>query len=194
VIISIKKASKAKNAKPSTGLYLAKGSSGICPALGCEVLSKKKIEREGFRRKPDTCFLDQRGESSQGLVHSAATAEEWIGAQRRPLTAEGRQPLSFPPDTLQIEPRVWRRGMQQLRLGEVMIYADITEVRMETRVAECKKLLAEGWVLLGVYPLTTAGEPAQRKSRKGQQEQNPQDSPRYVQRMVGYIMGKKRES
>jgi hypothetical protein len=47
--------------------------------------------------------------------------------------------------------------MQQAHLGEVTIYADITEVRMETWVAECKKLLADGWVLLGVYPLTTVG-------------------------------------
>jgi hypothetical protein len=61
-----------------------------------------------------------------------------------------------------------------------MIYADITEVRQETRVAECKKLLENGWVLLGVYPLTTAGDPKQKKSRKGQQERNPKDTPRYV--------------
>jgi hypothetical protein len=40
--------------------------------------------------------------------------------------------------------------MQQSRPGEVMIYADIIEVRQETRIAECKKLLAEGWVLLGM--------------------------------------------
>jgi hypothetical protein len=83
--------------------------------------------------------------------------------------------------------------MQQPRLGEVMIYADITEVREETRIAECKKLLDAGWVLLGVYPLTTAGEPRQRKSRKGQQERNPKDTPRYVQRMVGYILGRRQE-
>ena len=83
--------------------------------------------------------------------------------------------------------------MQQSRLGEVMIYADIIEVRQETRIAECKKLLAAGWVLLGVYPLTTAGEPRQRKSRKGQQERNPKDTPRYVQRMVGYILGRRQE-
>jgi hypothetical protein len=83
--------------------------------------------------------------------------------------------------------------MQQPRLGEVMIYADITEVRQETRIAECKKLLENGWVLLGVYPLTTAGEPKQRKSRKEQQGKNPQDTPRYVQRMVGYVLGRKRE-
>ena len=84
--------------------------------------------------------------------------------------------------------------MQQSRQGEVMIYADIIEVRQETRIAECKKLLENGWVLLGVYPLTTAGEQKQRKSRKGQQENNPQDTPRYVRRMVGYVMGKSRES
>jgi hypothetical protein len=82
--------------------------------------------------------------------------------------------------------------MQQPHVGEVMIYADITEIRQETRPADCKKLLAEGWVLLGVYPLTTAEAPTQRKSRKRQQ-QNPKDTPRYVQRMVGYIMGRKRE-
>jgi hypothetical protein len=83
--------------------------------------------------------------------------------------------------------------MQQSRLGEVMIYADITEVRQETRVAECKKLLENGWVLLGIYPLTTAGEQKQRKSRKAQQENNPKDTPRYVQRMVGYVVGRRRE-
>jgi hypothetical protein len=81
--------------------------------------------------------------------------------------------------------------MQQPHVGEVMIYADITEIRQEIRPADCKKLLAEGWVLLGVYPLTTAEEPTQRKSRKRQR--NPKDTPRYVQRMVGYIMGRKRE-
>jgi hypothetical protein len=43
-------------------------------------------------------------------------------------------------------------------------YADITEVRMETWAADCKKLLADGWLLLGVYPLTTVGEPPQRRN------------------------------
>jgi hypothetical protein len=80
--------------------------------------------------------------------------------------------------------------MRQPHLGEVTIYADITEVRMETWAADCKKLLADGWVLLGVYPLTDA---APRKSRRGQ-ENKPQDTPRYVQRMAGYVLGKKRES
>jgi hypothetical protein len=83
--------------------------------------------------------------------------------------------------------------MQQSRLGEVMIYADITEVRRETRIAECKKLLENGWVLLGFYPLITAGELKQRKFRKRQEEQNPKDTPRYVQGMVGYVVVWKRE-
>jgi hypothetical protein len=50
--------------------------------------------------------------------------------------------------------------MQQPHLGEVTVYADITEIRQETRVAACKKLLADGWVLLGIFPLTTVGAPA----------------------------------
>jgi hypothetical protein len=83
--------------------------------------------------------------------------------------------------------------MQQPHLGEVTIYADITDVRQKTRASECKKLLTDGWVLLGVYPLTTVGESRQRKSRRGQREEQPQDTLRYVQRIVGYVMGKKRE-
>jgi hypothetical protein len=66
--------------------------------------------------------------------------------------------------------------MQQPHLREVTIYADITEVRMETWAADCKKLLADGWVLLEVYPLTTVGEPAHGKSRRGQTKQQPQDA------------------
>jgi quercetin dioxygenase-like cupin family protein len=36
--------------------------------------------------------------------------------------------------------------------------ADIGEVRTVTSAASCNQLLAEGWVLLGVIPLTTVGE------------------------------------
>jgi hypothetical protein len=43
--------------------------------------------------------------------------------------------------------------MQQPHEREVTVYADITEVRMETRVANYKKLIAEGWVMLGAYPM-----------------------------------------
>jgi len=37
-------------------------------------------------------------------------------------------------------------------------YADIAEVRTVTGAAACNQLLAEGWVLLGVYPLTTVAD------------------------------------
>jgi hypothetical protein len=37
-------------------------------------------------------------------------------------------------------------------------YADIAEVRTLTGATACNQLLAEGWVLLGVYPLTTVAE------------------------------------
>jgi hypothetical protein len=84
--------------------------------------------------------------------------------------------------------------MQQQHLAEVTIYADITEVRMETQIAECPKLLADGWVLLGIYPLTTVGEPTHWRSRKGQREKQPQDTQQRVQRMGGYVMGKRRGS
>ena len=84
--------------------------------------------------------------------------------------------------------------MQQPHLEEVSVYADITEIRQETQVAACKTLLENGWVLLGAYPLTAVGEPPQRKSRRGQTEQKLEDNQPRVQRMVGYVMGKKRES
>jgi hypothetical protein len=45
--------------------------------------------------------------------------------------------------------------MQQPQL---ITYADIIEVRTLTSAAACNQLLAEGWVLLGVYPLTTVAE------------------------------------
>jgi hypothetical protein len=43
-------------------------------------------------------------------------------------------------------------------------------------------------VLLGVYPLTTVGEMAPRES-DGEQKQ-PQDTQRYVRRLVGYVVGR----
>jgi hypothetical protein len=67
-------------------------------------------------------------------------------------------------------------------------YADIAEVRTEVRAAECNQLLTEGWVLLGVYPLTTVGEMTQ-----GGGEQQKQDTQRYVRRLVGYVVGRRRE-
>jgi hypothetical protein len=66
-------------------------------------------------------------------------------------------------------------------------YADIGEVRALTGAAACNQLLAEGWVLLGIYPLTTVAEMTQ------EGEQKKQDTQRYVRRLVGYVVGKRRE-
>jgi hypothetical protein len=70
-------------------------------------------------------------------------------------------------------------------------YADIVEVRTETRVAVCNQLLAEGWVLLGVYPLTTVAEMGAGQPRNGQERKRIEDTQRYVRRLVGYVLGKK---
>jgi hypothetical protein len=44
---------------------------------------------------------------------------------------------------------------------QVTGYADIGEVRTEVRADACNRLLAAGWVLLGIYSLTTVGEMTQ---------------------------------
>ncbi len=69
-------------------------------------------------------------------------------------------------------------------------YADIGEVRTVTGAAACNQLLADGWVLLGVYPLTTVAEMTPRNT---DEEQRKQDIQRYVRRFVGYVVGRKRE-
>jgi hypothetical protein len=74
--------------------------------------------------------------------------------------------------------------MQQPQLTT---YADIIEVRTMTGAATCNQLLAEGWVLLGVYPLTTVAE----MTSGG--EQQKQDTQRYVRRLVGYVVGWRQE-
>jgi hypothetical protein len=66
--------------------------------------------------------------------------------------------------------------------------ADIAEVR--TGAAACNQLLAEGWVLLGVYPVTTVAEMT---PREADAEQQKQDIQRYVRRYVGYVVGRRRE-
>jgi hypothetical protein len=76
--------------------------------------------------------------------------------------------------------------MQQAQLTG---YVDIVEVRLETRAAACNQLLAEGWVLLGVYPLTTVAEMTPGDPR-GEQRKQPQDTQRYVRRFVGLCGGK----
>ena len=70
----------------------------------------------------------------------------------------------------------------------VTTYADIVEVRTVTGAAACNQLLAESWVLLGVYPLTTVAE-----MTSGGEQQKQQDSQRYVRRLVGYVVGRRRE-
>jgi hypothetical protein len=70
---------------------------------------------------------------------------------------------------------------------QVTTYADISEVRAVTGAAACNQLLAEGWVLLGVYPLTTVAE----MTSGG--EQRTEDTQRYVRRFVGFVLGKRRE-
>jgi hypothetical protein len=155
------------------------------------------MDREGFRRKPDNCSLKKRGERSQGRVHFGARAEKWIGAKprtrryrakRRPLTAEGRQPLSLAADALQKETQVWRRGMQQ---SQLTTYPDIGEVRTVTSAATCNQLLAAGWVLLGVVPLTTVREMGAGQPRDGEQNKRIEDTRRYVRRSVIYVVGKR---
>jgi hypothetical protein len=74
--------------------------------------------------------------------------------------------------------------MQQTHLTT---YADIAEVRTVTGAAACNQLLTDGWVLLGVYPLTTVAE------MTSEGEQRTEDIQRYVRRFVGYVVGKKRE-
>jgi hypothetical protein len=69
-------------------------------------------------------------------------------------------------------------------------YMDIAEVRTVTGAAACNQLLAEGWVLLGIYPLTTVAEMTPQDTDG---EQQKQDIQRYVRRLVGYVVGRKRE-
>ena len=77
--------------------------------------------------------------------------------------------------------------MQQTQLTT---YADIAEVRTVTGAAGCNQLLNDGWVLLGVYPLTTVAEMTPREANG---EQRKQDIQRYVRRLVGYVVGNRQE-
>jgi hypothetical protein len=54
-------------------------------------------------------------------------------------------------------------------------YPDIGEVRTVTTAATCNQLLTEGWVLLGVFPVTLVGEMAEGQPRNGQQHQRIED-------------------
>jgi hypothetical protein len=55
--------------------------------------------------------------------------------------------------------------------------------------AACNQLLADGWVLLGVYPLTTVAEMI---ASGASEEQRKQDTQRYVRRLVDYVVGRRR--
>jgi hypothetical protein len=72
-------------------------------------------------------------------------------------------------------------------------YADIPEVRTVTRAAACNQLLAEGWVLLGVLPLTTVAEMGARQATEEKENKRIEDTQRYVRRFVGFVVGRRRE-
>jgi hypothetical protein len=74
------------------------------------------------------------------------------------------------------------------------VHADVTEVRTEAQATACNQLLADGWILIGIYPLTTVAEMGAGQPGDGQERKRIEDTQRYVHRVVGYIMGKKRES
>ena len=76
--------------------------------------------------------------------------------------------------------------MQQLLLTS---YTDIVEVRTVVQAAACNELLAEGWVLLGVYPLTAVREMEQGAANGAKK----QDIQRYMRRFVGFVVGRRRE-
>jgi hypothetical protein len=84
--------------------------------------------------------------------------------------------------------------MQQQQAREMPGYADIGEVRTVTSAAACNQLLAEGWVLLDVYPVTRIGEMAEGQPKDEQERKRIEDTQRYVRRLVGYVVGRRREA
>ena len=85
---------------------------------------------------------------------------------------------------------VLEEDMQQ---SPLTTYAEIAEVRTVTGAAACNQLLTDGWVLLGVYPLTTVAEMGAGQPGDGQQQKRMEDTQRYVRRLVGYVVGRRRE-
>ena len=75
---------------------------------------------------------------------------------------------------------------------QLTTYADIAEVRTVTGATACNQLLAEGWVLLGIVPLTTVGEMGAGQPGDGQERKRIEDTQRYVRRLVGYVVGRRR--
>ncbi len=70
---------------------------------------------------------------------------------------------------------------------------DLVEVRTVTTAAACNQLLADGWVLLGTLPLTTVAEMGVRQPNEGEESKRIEDTQRYVRRVVGYVVGRRRE-
>jgi hypothetical protein len=70
---------------------------------------------------------------------------------------------------------------------------DVAEVRTVTTVAACNQLLGEGWVLLGVLPLTTVAEMGARQPDAEKESARIEDTQRYVRRVVGYMVGRRHE-
>jgi hypothetical protein len=77
---------------------------------------------------------------------------------------------------------------------QVTTYAEIAEVQTVTGAATCNQLLTDGWVLLGVYPLTTVAEMTEGPAGNRQEQRKRQDTQRYVRRLVAYVVGRTRES
>jgi hypothetical protein len=82
----------------------------------------------------------------------------------------------------------------EMQQPQLTTYAEIAEVRTVTGASTCNQLLSEGWVLLGVIPLTSVREMGARQSGNGEQDKRIEDTQRYVRRLVGYVVGKKREA
>jgi hypothetical protein len=72
-------------------------------------------------------------------------------------------------------------------------YTDIAEVRTVSGAAACNQLLSHGWVLLGVIPLTTVEEMGARQPGDGEQDKRIEDTQRYVRRVGGYVVGRRRD-
>jgi hypothetical protein len=70
---------------------------------------------------------------------------------------------------------------------------DFAEVRTVTTATACNQLLAEGWVLLGVYPLTSVAEMGARQSTEEKENKRIEDTQRYVRRVIGYVVGRRHE-
>jgi hypothetical protein len=104
---------------------------------------------------------------------------DWSEAET--LDFRGAKPLSLKKQRLE-------EAMQQLHLTT---YVDIAEVRTVTGAAACNKLLAEGWVLLDIFPVTRVGEMGAGKTGNGQEGKRIEDTQRYVRRLVGYVVGKR---